>query len=264
MDKDKGRYSNVFYALAAAGFVGAIGGLYYVYSLIGEDEDLTEEQADQIQELKQEVEHTDGNLTIDICVQIMAMTTKVAEEIVKKAKPDIDERRRAALNNPEEYERITSEFLEAREMAAQNAHLSITKKFGNFSMEDFQRVLSTSSPMEIEKKTYELEKPVFIGPTPDKARVKEIFMYYGNQVCSQMRELQMNMNSNVNMDPSQQEYLIFRILILKQRLEDEMYVKYKISENQVKYLLYHYNLHEDPDVKNVIMKMSRYDEVMGY
>lgn len=265
MDKEQGGYSKSFYALAAAGVVGALSGLYYVYSLFSEDEEeLTEAQVDQIQELKQEVEHTDGKLTVDICVQIMVFTSKMAEDMVKKAKPDIDERRRAALKNEEEYERICSEFLEARENAAHYAQSTIIERFGNYSMDDFQSVMSNASPIEIEKKTFQLEKPEFSGAYPDRSKVKEIFMYYGNQVCTQMKDLQMNMNNNAQMDPSQQNYFIYRLLILKQRLEDEMYIKYSVNENQVKFLLYHYNLHEDSDVKNLIMKMSRFDDVMPF
>lgn len=262
MDKGKqSGYSFGYYALGLVGISGIIGGLYYLFQAFNE-ESVSEETTTVIEQMKQDVELKGGELTPDDAIKIMALTNKHAEEIIRKSKPDIDQRRRAAINDRTKYDQICQEYFESKETAYQAATNTILKKFGNISMDDIQAILSRVSPYELERKTFEVDKPSFDGPIPDKQKVKEIFKYYGNELSAKMREFHTNM-SRFQGDPNMQEYLIFGILILKVRVDDELYLKYNYTEAQIRYLLYHHDLINDPEIKEVNDKISRFEDFMG-
>jgi hypothetical protein len=261
MDKDKSSsYSLAFYSLAAIGITGLLGGLYYLYTAFNDEGQVSQEINSQIEEIKQEAEENQGQITPELAIKIMALTNKQAEDLIKKAKPDIDERRRAALGTPE-YESICQEYFEVKEMAYQTATSLILKSYGNIQMEDLHRVMSKVSPYELERRAFKYEKPTFTGELPSKELVKTMFKYYGNQLATKMREFHQRMNQ-YQADPNMQEFLIFRILILKIQIDDELYMKYKYTETQIRYLLYEYDLIDDPEVKEVNEKISRFEDFL--
>jgi hypothetical protein len=262
MDKTKEPgHSIVYYALGLVGITSIIGGLYYFYQAFNE-EPISEETTTVIEQMKQDVELKGGELTPDDAIKIMALTNKHAEELIKKAKPNIDQRRREAINDRSKYDQICQEYFESKENAYQTSTNIILKKFGNISMDDIQGILSRVSPYELERKTFEIDKPSFEGHIPDKQRVKEIFKYYGNELSAKMREFHTDM-SRFQGDPNMQEYLIFGILILKVRVDDELYIKHNYTEAQIRYLLYHHDLINDPEIKEVNDKIARFEDFMG-
>jgi hypothetical protein len=261
MEKDKSfSFSIAFYSLAAVGITGLLGGLYYLYTAFNDDGQVSQEINSQIEEIKQEAEENQGQLTPEVAIKIMALTNKQAEDTIKKIKPDIDERRRAALGTPE-YEQICQEYFEVKETAYQTATAMVLKSYGNIQMEDLHAVMSKVSPHDLERKAFKYEKPTFTGEPPSSGLVKEMFKHYGNQLASRMREFHQRMNQ-YQADPSMQDFLIFRILSLKVQIDDELYMKYKYTETQIRYLLYEYNLIDDPEIKEVNEKISRFEEFM--
>jgi hypothetical protein len=262
MDKAKSNgFSYGYYALGLIGISSIIGGLYYLFQAFTE-EDVSEQTTEAIEEMKQDVELKGGQLTPDIAIKIMALTNKHAEEFIKKTKPDMDEIRRSALNDKVRYDQICQEFFELKEQAYVSASNTILGKFGNITMEDVQNVMARVSPYDLERKSFEYDKPVFDGPLPEKQKVKEIFKIYGNEISTKMRDFHQQM-SRFQSDPNMQQYLIFSILILKIRIDDEMYMKYHLSETQLRYLLYHYDLMNDPEIKQVNEKISRFEDFMN-
>jgi hypothetical protein len=262
MDKAKSEgYSFGYYALGLLGITSIIGGLYYLYQVFNDD-DVSEQTSEAIEEMKQDVELKGGQLTPDVAIKIMALTNKQAEEFIRKSKPDLDERRRAALNDKARYDQICQEYFEIKEQAYVAASNSILSKFGNITMEDVQNIMSRVSPYDLERKSFEYDKPVFDGPLPDKLKVKEVFKIYGNEISTRMREFHQQM-SRYQSDPNMQQYLIFTILILKIRIDDEMYMKYHLTETQLRYLLYHFDLMNDPEIKQVNEKISRFEDFMN-
>jgi hypothetical protein len=256
-----GGSSALFWVGITAAGVASAWCLYKLYVLFNNEEELGEERLLQIQELKEEVEEAQ-ELSPELAIQIMAMTNKFAEEIMKKMKPDIDEKRRAVFKQPEEYEKICIEMFECKEYAYNSATTKILKEFG-FSQEELQKVLQTINPYEMEKKIYDYEKPSFEDcPVPDKNQVKEAFMYYGKKFSEEMKDFHKEMSKS-QMDPNNQEYIIFRLLVVKMKIDDELYFKYKYIEAQIRYLLYEYNLLDDPEVKRVHNNINQFDDMFG-
>jgi hypothetical protein len=261
MEKEKSfNYSIAFYSLCAVGVTGLLGGLYYLYTAFNDDGQVSQEINSQIEEIKQEAEENQGLLTPELAIKIMALTNRQAEDIIKKVKPDIDDRRRAALGTPE-YEAICQEYFEIKETAYQTATSLILKSYGNIQMEDLHAVMSKVSPYELERRAFRYEKPTFSGELPSKNLVKEMFKHYGNQLATRMREFHQRMNQ-FQADPSMQELMIFRILILKVQIDDELYMRYKYTETQIRFLLYEYDLIDDPEVKEVNEKIARFEDFM--
>jgi hypothetical protein len=256
MEKDKSKgYGIAFYSLAALGITGLIGGLYYLYTTFNDEEKVSDEIKSQLEDLKQE---THSELTPEEAIKIMALTNKQAEELIKKIKPDIEEKRRAALGTPD-YETVCQEFFEIKENAYQTATSLILKNYGNIKMEDLHAVMSKVSPTELERQAFEFDKPNFEVELPSKVKVKEIFKFYGNQLAIKMKEFHQMMNQFQG-DPRMQELFIFRILILKVQIDDELYMKYKYTETQIRYLLYKYNLIDDPEIKEVNERLARFED----
>ena len=252
-------YSKTFYALAGISLAGILGGVYYLFTLFKGELELSEEVEQQIEQIAEKV-HT-GELSVENAVKIIAMTNKVAEDLMKKSKPDIDTRRREALNNDLEYEKVCYEYLECKEYAYQTASSTILNKF-NISMEDLQRVLSRVSPYELEQRLYESDKPTFEENNKNisSSATKKAFMYYGNKFMGEMGEFHKLMST---VEPSQQEYIMFRLMILKMKIDDDLWFKFEVSEQQMRYKLYEHKLYDDPEVKRLNERITRFDESFG-
>lgn len=256
------KFSNTFYFLAGAGLAGAIGAFYYLYSLFNETFELNEEQEAQVEKISHEVnEISGGKLTTDTCVKIMSIANRVCEDIIKNKKPDIDERRREAYNNEQEYEKICYEYLEAKEYAYQSATQLVFNKF-SVKMEDLQAVLQNCSPYEIEKKLHEHEQQEYDNSVlkDDKNKVKEAFLYFTNRFLLEMKKFYAMM-SHINQ--SDQEYLMLRLMILKLRVDDDLYFNYKVNEMQIRYLIHKFNLYSDIDIKQAQEKLAKFDDMIN-
>jgi len=191
----------------------------------------------------------------------MSIANKVCEATVKKSKPDIDERRREAFGNEEEYEKICYEYLECKEYAYQNATQLVLGKF-NITMQNLQKVLTSIAPFELEKKLYQCEKPDYDDSVlkDDKYKIKEAFVYFGNRFIQEMKTFY-NMMSTI--DQNQQEYIMLRLMILKLRVDDDLFFKYKVNEIQLRYLLYKNELYDDLEVKSVHDKIAKFDDMIN-
>ncbi len=260
----------MFYAMAAGALAALVGSAYYLYSLFAEEE-LSEEDMVKIEELKEELtqqmeEKSGGALTPEIAVQIMAMTTKVGEEMIKKLKPDIDSRRRAALNRGDEYEIICQEYLEAREYCFQDATKKVLLQFGNYTFEDIQKAMMELHPSEFERINHKYEHATF-DVKPDRDTVKRAYIFYGRKFKDEMTNLQKIMPPTRGQEPDmeQQQFMFFKLLMIKFKVDDLLYIKYKYTESQIKYLLFEYNLIEDPEVREINDQLARLDsQIEGF
>ncbi len=254
-------YSKTFWCLVGAGIFGIAGGFYYIYSLFNEEIELDEEQEIEVEKLTQDVKEKDGELNVETAIKIMSIANKVCEDTVRKNKPDIDQRRRDAFQNNEEYEKICYEYLEGKEYAYQNATQLVLGKF-NITMDNLQKVLTGIPPFELEKKLYAHEKPDYDDSIlgDDKYKIKEAFVYFGNKFMQEMKSFY---NSMTNVNQSQQEYIMLRLMILKLRVDDDLFFKFKVNEIQLRYLLYKNELYDDLEVKAVHDKISKFDEMIN-
>jgi len=259
------KYDSTFYILAGAGIAGLLGGMYLIYSALGDDDDLDDKELIEIEELKQDVE-TKGQITTDTAIHILYLTNHHAEEELKRIKPDIDKRRREALNDEVAYKEICSEYLEAKEKAYMASTNKIMAEF-NTSMEALQEIVSKVDPQIMEKKYFEFDKPTFEeGKKPDAVVAKEAFLFYGNKFIEEMQGLSAqfrHLQSQMMNQQQAQEMAMFSLLTSKMKVEDLLQTKYNLSETQIRYLLVEYNLMTDRDVQIVNQKIMSFEEMMG-
>ena len=192
--------------------------------------ELNEFYKDRIEKIKNDInEKNFGNLTTENAIKIYAMINKKTEEHIRLIKPDIEKKRRKAINRPEEYEQICSEILQTKN----EINMSVSEKILNefeYSSEEIGYYLQTLSPVEIEKQMFALEKPEFPDGQIAKEEAKIAFLYSGNKFVSEMHNFQKLINSAEN-DQDQQEYMLYQLMIIKFRIDDELYAKYKVGEN---------------------------------
>ena len=259
---EKTKYSYWFYAAVAAGSVGFLGGLYYLYTLMKGEPELNEFDKDVIEKIKVDLdEKNSGKLTTENAIKILAMINKKTEEHIRLIKPEIEKKRREALNRPEEYEQICSEILQTRNEVYMSVSEKILNEFG-YSNEEIGNCLQTLSPVEIEKQMLASEKPEFPDGQITKEEAKIAFLFYGNKCVSQMSNFQKMMHSATN-DQYQQEFMLYQLMIMKFKIDDELHAKYKVGENQLRYLLYEYDLFSDPQIKQLVTKMASLEDFMG-
>ncbi len=265
--KKSGGYNALFWGLGAAAVAGIIGSAYYIYSLMNPEEELSENELEQLRELQQEINSDDGQkggLTVETAIQIMAMTNRISEDMIKRSKPDLDDRRRAAINNAEEYERICQEVFESKEWAYNESLQKVIGQFGNISLEEIHKLIQTVPPTEIERINHKYEKPNFDQQLPpEKKVVKDAYIYYGSKFKDEMKEFQRILSQQTQYDPQQDQYFFFKLLVMKMKVDDELYLKFKYTEPQIKYMLYEYNLLEDTEIKKVNEQLMRFDQMFS-
>lgn len=256
--------SNVlFYTMAAAGVAGILGGVYYLWTTFMDAEELDEKEIIEIEELKHKVEVSKGQITRDTAMQILCMTNHHADEEIKKLKPNIDKRRREALNDEDEYRKICGEYLEAKEVAYMSSSQRIMSEFGT-NMEELQKLLMGVDPSEMEKKFFEFDVPKFDKEKPSKERCKEAFLFFGNKFLEEMQGLSNQARSmQFSMSQEAQQAMMFNLLICKMKVEDMLFIKYQITENQVRYLLNEYGMLKDYEIQQMHAKIASFEEMMG-
>jgi hypothetical protein len=265
--KKSGGYNTLFWGLGAAAVAGIIGSAYYIYTLMNPEEELSENELEQLKELQQEInsdEGKNGGLTVETAIQIMAMTNRISEEMIKKNKPDLDDRRRAAINNPEEYERVCQEVFESKEWAYNESLQKVLSQFAGISLDDIHKLIQTVPPTEIERINHKYEKPTFDQQSvPEKKLVKEAYIYYGKIFKDEMREFQRIISQQTQYSPEQGQYFLSKLLIRKMKVDDELYLNFKYTEPQITFMLYEYNLLEDAEIKRVNEQLMRFDQMFS-
>ena len=252
----------VFNALATVGVAGVIGGLYYLFNLFSE-EDLSEKEIIEIEEMKETIQKEDGKLTQDLAIKILFLTNHHAEEEMKKQYPHLDKKRREAMNNEEEYKAVCMECLEKKEQLYMHANTRILSEF-NTTMEEIQKMLMGIDQNDMEKKFFQFEKPKFIKEKPGKTESKEAFIYYGNKLVEEMQGLANQARSMQYMQsPEAQQAMMFNFLTSKMKVEDMLYIKYSLSEQQIRFLLIDHDLHSDYQIQQMHSRIAAMEEMMG-
>ena len=227
----------------------------------GEPE-LNEEDREKIEQIKEQVEvKSSGKLNTDIAIKILAMINKKTEEHIKIIKPDLETRRREAFDKPEDYDQLCAEMIQTRNEVYMSISEKILNEFG-YTNEEIGVCLQTLPPIEIEQQMLAVEKPEFNDSKPSKEEAKIAFLFYGNKCVTEMHKFQGLMN-NAGGDQYQQEYMLYQLMIMKFRIDDELHRTYKVGENQLRYLLYEYDLYSDPQIKKLVTNMAKLEYFMG-
>jgi hypothetical protein len=259
MDSKNKQNKLIFWGAGATLLAVFVGSAYYLYNLMSPEEELPEEEENQIEEIKKE-SSSNGELTVEIAIKIMSIITKISEEIYKKNNPDLDEKRRNALDDQPLYEQLFQQSIQEKEIGFMEASNKVMPKFGH-SFEKIQEMLQSKHPLEIEKLSHLYEKMNFDkNSIPEKKLVKEAFIFHGRRFRSEMIEVQKEMQQIGMQD---QQFFFFKMMLAKTKVDDITYKKFELTEQQMKYLLFEYDLLSDPEVKKVYEQMMNLEGMYG-
>lgn len=258
------KYNAKFFLIASAGIASLIGGAYLLYSLICEDEvELDEEEIIEINNLQETIQ-TKGKITSEIAVKILSMINSHTEEELRKKHSHIIKSRREAISNESEYNELCRKTFELKEEINNSVSNKILSQFGT-TQDELEVVLRNTDPREIQEKLSESSKePIDPNNKPSKEKTKEAFIFFGNKLFEQMQGMSNKMRMlQMRQDPMMEQMLMVSLMIEKTKVEDLLYIKYGISENQIKALLEDYDLLNDYEIMNVYQKIASFENMMG-
>jgi hypothetical protein len=176
-------------------------------------------------------------------MELQALITKRFEEYFDIINDDISREARKILLNTDVklYNQQIEQLIIQKHKVyvdTQNEVLAENK----VSLQEYQKLPINFSNSDFENYFFFLYKPKFMQQLPNKIKVKEAYIFHCNKVYENLKE-KVSMNQHNNKDA-------FDMLMFRLKLDDEIFFKYNFSFNQMKYLLYHYNLIEkDTEVK---------------
>lgn len=259
-NKNQGVFKNLgLYLFLGSAAISIAGGIYYLYSIWNRDNDLNEEQQIEIEEIKLKIQEKNGDICTDIAIKILAQINKRVEEIMKKTKIDIDQKRRDAIDNESLYNKLCAEYFALKEESYNKATNQILGYF-NMQMSDLKEIMEQITPSEVEKKIFLYHKPTFVNiPVPNKNKTKEAFIFFGNKFVDEMSSFNLEMSK---LNEISNDLTIFKMLMLKMKIDDSLYNKFGLTENQVRYLIFEYSLLEDKEIKVINDKICKYEEML--
>lgn len=253
-------------------FWGAVSGLsavlfgscYYLYKYM---KDIEEEDDDnEYANINESELFENGKLTEKGAVITLMKINKIATNKYQKDYPEIDEKRRKAINSEIEYSKICAESLEffsnCYQTAAKEFFDNLTIKI---TFEQFQEFLQNIPPQKLD----ELNMEYFELSEEDKKfggeKAKEAYIYYANTFLNEMTEFQnkyANFDPNNQMENGMQELIMIEMISRKLRADDMLFLKYKIKEDALKAILYQNHLLLDPEIKELNDKLKQFDHGM--
>ena len=250
-------YSPIFYSLIVSGAVGVLGSAYYIYSLLDSSNTLAKEKSIC---KDPEISLTyKGKLTQERAMKLMAIIHNRAEDYILKKRPDIEDLRRTKINESQAYEEIIIEMNHLKSEAFSKFTSEIEATYG-YTYEEITKVLENVCPIEMEEKLSSYSIPKFGDQRVFNNKfVIDAFVFYANRYIEHMKITQ-GLPKSTNTEDQKQE-LIYNLMIGKYKADDELFLKYHITEHQLKYLLFENKLHSEKQIQDLLFTISEYEQM---
>jgi hypothetical protein len=259
--------SSIFYLLLGGLLATSSAGLYLIYkNMKNKDEDELPQEVNHNKNLRPNISinlnennddlnkrnFSDSNenkivLTVQKATEIYAEITKCLEEYCEILDSHLakEERRKALQIGESNWIQLVSLLLTNKHLYFEKQKKHILEKYNVLSHE-FEKIVSQKmSFSELEKEVFKVFKPQFKNiDYPLKDKVKKAYIFH----CEKMTETLQN-SSKINSSYTNQEEKTFFMLMERVRIDDELYFKYDLTFNQLKYLINYYDLYSDPDVQ---------------
>ena len=250
---DKSFYSNSFYSLLTIGCISIFGSGYYLYSLYKSPKKEKSSFCQDNISLSYK-----GNLTVEIAIKLIANLHNNVENYIKKIKPEIDDFRRSKINDSSAYEEVIHELDQLKHEAYTKFKIELERKYG-YTYDQITKVLDPICPIEMEEKLTLYSMPKFEDKNLlNKKLILDAFIYYANRYIDQIKEFQ-NLPKEENSEDQKQK-ILYNFMIIKYKADDELYLKYHLTEHQLKYLLFEYKLHKDKQIEEMLIQISQNEE----
>lgn len=238
------------------------GGIYYLYKKLSQNEELSEDLLIEIEEISQQIEEHNGYLSTDIAVKILMQINRLADSCLKKDHPIFFPENRKNKDNEEE--KLYYDYIQLKEEYHFKASQIILKQY-KMKLEDFYQIIQELSPYEIEAKSYSHFKPVFSdSEIPDRQKAKEAYIFYGHKFTNEIIVFQQSITDlEKEIKNKGEDFIAKKFIALKLKLDDVLLEAYGVTESQLRYLIFEYNLLEDKEVKATHDNILNYDKFYG-
>jgi hypothetical protein len=252
-------FSLTYYSFLFAAIGGAIGSSFYLYSLFKSNKDEDKFKDKSISDSNNITKIHNGELTQERALKLMALLHKKTEKYLREYNPKLEEERRANINNSQEYEKICNEYLDLKNKKFKEFTKELEDRYGH-SYEDISKVLEPIGPIDMEEKLIFLSVPEFIDKSVwTRDKIYKAFEFYGNKCLEKMNSVSQMIKENSS-DQEQKNYLVYQLMIHKYKVDDELFLQFGLNENQLKFLLFEYNLHKDPNIQTILKNISELED----
>lgn len=200
-----------------------------------------------------------GSLTQELAIKIAYTVQKVCDMMMKEQFPNNNNERQKAITNPNLYFQITKKYLIEKEKILKISIEKVLKVLNyKFTIDQIQNKLNKIPQNVIEEKSGLYYKPEF-DITPTKDVVKEAYLYYSRILIHEFDEAKNILHNldNIN-DANEKEEKNLKVKFIYQKAEDLLIINYNLSEREIIYFLFYYNLQEDNDI---IAQRKRLSEI---
>ena len=210
-----------------------------------------------------------NKLTNEGCIKLITCINYLAERFYQIDNPGLDEQRRNCVDNYEEYLSLCNETFMAKQNEYQIASNKVLDSLGNKisfkELQDFlqninQKDLETLTVSEMLKQNDRLFN--YNLTCLKKEEVKLAYIFYLTNFIEEADKLLNNINSKENKEENEEEQklLMFNFLTLKMQIDDKLYLKYNVIEEQLKLMLYKNELLLDGDIVKLQEKFEKLNE----
>lgn len=248
---------------------------YYLYKYIKEEDEednkkekgaLNEAPKNVNCELKPEEIFLNGELTLEGVVKIMLNINKLTEAYFAKDYPNLDKQRREAIDKDVEYNQLCQETLMNRQLCTQKASTDVLAKIpGNkLSMEKLQEYLQTIDPKKIEEYSLGLEELDENEKNISAKDAKDAYIYYASTFLEETNKFREKYNNPYMMvNENQQALIMMEFFAIKMKIDDMLYIKYKINDQKLKAVLFKNHLLMDPEIQKYQKQLDELDKSMN-
>lgn len=258
-------FSFIYKTLAIGGIFVAVGSLcYYIIKNYPQKEELSEELQIEIEEISQQIEEHEGYLSSDIAIRILMQMNRLADSKLKKDHPIFFPENRRSKGTDIEEEKLYYDYIQLKEKYHYEASTILLDKY-KISKEDFYEIIQELSPYEIESKSYNYYKPVFTDTSiPDRQKTKEAYIFFGHKFTNEIMSFQHELTDlEKEIKDKGEDFISKKFIALKLKLDDILLEAYGVTESQLRYLIFEYNLLEDKEVKATHDNILNYDKYYG-
>lgn len=251
----------ISFAATAALFVSSG---YNVIKALLEDPDLVS-LLEKEEEIAIELQSLHNVLTSDFAIKIMSYINQIFQKDFDESFSHLIAQRRKLLYSPQEYEKVSKDLIgESDELFSICVSRLLKSLNVKFTLEEITNEISKMSPEEKEKLFYKYDK-MSISTSLTIDQIKKAFELYHSAFKNEMKMFQeySSRQANASHTEEEKEDIAYRYIISQIRASDVLYLKYRITDRELVYLIYDSKLiYTDSQIKQMNNELHQMDNML--
>lgn len=254
--------SNVIGIAGVAAFVSGLGYLYHVYSQEENESCINTSIAFNSLNDSKMLPPTEKQLSKDKAIKLMAIIQNLSEEFVETKLPNFEEKRRKLINETKEYDKFCSQILKAKNEAQNQVIKNVEEKYG-YSYKAIADEIEKIDSIELEERLSRYNSKLLYQSKYEEDLIRNAFIFYGNKCLEQIKNCEAILK-DASSNSRNKEFFHDYYMIQKFKAEDELFLKFTISEVSLKYFLFKYKLNtSDKEISDLLNQIASKEEKFG-